>query len=109
MDRRIMPDSNYKIVRLANGTYSVHSLAEKETFHPVVGPVAEAQALYINQLKLRQRLQVHQGEFVIWDVGLGAGGNVFTVFQATADLPCPLRVISFDHTTEPLHFALENA
>ena len=104
-----MPDSNYKLVRLANGTFSIHSLAEKETFHPVVGPVAEAQALYINQLKLRQRLQAQAGEFVIWDVGLGAGGNVLALFRATADVTCPLRVVSFDRTTEPLHFALEHA
>ena len=112
MGRRAMPNSknsNYKLVRLANGTYSIHYVAEKETFHPVVGPAAEAQALYINQLKLRQRLQAHAGEFVIWDVGLGAGGNVLAVFHATADLACPLRVVSFDHTIEPLQFALEHA
>jgi hypothetical protein len=109
MAESVMPDSNYKLVRLANGTFSIHSVAEKETFHPVVGPVAEAQALYIQQLKLRQRLQAHAGEFVIWDVGLGAGGNVLSVFGATADLPCPLRVISFDRTTEPLDFALAHA
>jgi hypothetical protein len=104
-----MSDSNYKLVRLANGTFSIHSLAEKETFHPVIGPVAEARALYIHQLKLRQRLQAHPGEFVIWDVGLGAAGNVMAVFAATADLPCPLRVLSFDRTTAALDFALENA
>ena len=102
MGGSVMPNSNYKLVRLANGTFSIHSLAEKETFHPVVGPVAEAQALYIEQLKLRQRLQAHAGEFVIWDVGLGAGGNVLAVFGATADLACPLRVVSFDRTTEAL-------
>jgi tRNA U34 5-methylaminomethyl-2-thiouridine-forming methyltransferase MnmC len=74
-----------------------------------VGPVAEAQALYINQLKLRERLRAHSGEFVIWDVGLGAGGNVLAVFGATADLPCALRVISFDRTIAPLQFALEHS
>jgi hypothetical protein len=109
MGGSVMPNSNYKLVRLANGTFSIHSLAEDETFHPVVGPVAEAQALYVNQLKLRQRLQTHAGDFVIWDVGLGAGGNVLTVFAATADLACPLRVVSFDRTTEALRFALEHA
>jgi tRNA U34 5-methylaminomethyl-2-thiouridine-forming methyltransferase MnmC len=109
MGRSAMPNSGYKLVRLANGTFSIHSLAERETFHPVVGPVAEAQALYIAQLRLRQRLQAHEGEFVIWDVGLGAGGNVLAVFRATADLACPLRVVSFDRTTDALRFALEHA
>lgn len=104
-----MRSDNYKLVRLANGHYSVHALAEKETFHPVVGPVAEAQALYINQLKLRERMRRHAGEFVIWDVGLGAGGNVLTVFSETADRECPLRVVSFDRTTGALEFALVHA
>ena len=56
-----MRDFKYKLVRLANGTFSIHSLAEKETFHPVVGPVAEAQALYVQQLKLRERLRASRG------------------------------------------------
>ncbi len=109
MGGSVTPNSNYKLVRLGNGTFSIHSAAEKETFHPVVGPVAEAQALYIGQLKLRERLQKHDGEFVLWDVGLGGGGNVMAVFDATADLACPLRVVSFDRTTKALRFALEHA
>jgi tRNA U34 5-methylaminomethyl-2-thiouridine-forming methyltransferase MnmC len=98
----------YRIVKLASGAHSVHSLAEAETFHPVIGPVAEAQALYVEQLRLRQRLEQHQGEFVLWDVGLGAAANPLTVLRATRDIPCSLRLISFDHTTEPLAFALEH-
>jgi hypothetical protein len=63
------PASNYKLVRLASGDHSIHSMAHGETFHPVIGPVAEAEALYVNQLRLRERLKNHVGEFVIWDVG----------------------------------------
>lgn len=100
---------NYQLVRLANGAFSVRSLAENETFHPVIGPVAEAEALYVNQLKLRRRLESHLGPFVIWDVGLGAAANVLTVLRATADLKRELRVVSFDRTIEPLRFALSHA
>jgi S-adenosylmethionine-dependent methyltransferase len=100
---------NYQLVRLNNGICSVRSLADAETFHPVVGPVAEAEALYVNQLKLRERLQNHTGEFVIWDVGLGAAANALTVLRATKDIACDIRLISFDHTLEPLEFALKNA
>jgi len=100
---------NYKLVRLKNGTCSIRALAEDETFHPVVGPVAEAEALYVRQLDLRRRAQSHGGEFVVWDVGLGAAANVMAVLRATADLPCRLRVISFDRTVEPLEFALRHA
>jgi hypothetical protein len=100
---------NYQLVRLKNGTYSIRSLAEDETFHPVVGPVAEAEALYVKQLRLRRRLQSHAGEFVVWDVGLGAAANAIAVLRATADLPCALRIISFDRTMEPLEFARRHA
>ena len=101
--------TGYKIVKLVNGVHSVHSIAERETFHPVIGPVAEAEALYVKQLRLPERLAAHTGEFVIWDVGLGAAANVLTVLRSTRGVPCPLRIISFDHTLEPLQFALENA
>ncbi len=97
--------SDYQLVRLNNGICSVRSLADAETFHPVVGPVAEAEALYVNQLRLRERLQNHAGEFVVWDVGLGAAANSLTVLRATRDLPCAIRLVSFDHKIEPLAFA----
>lgn len=101
--------AGYRIVKLANGAHSVHSLAHAETFHPVIGPVAEAEALYVRQLRLLERVRAHTGEFVIWDVGLGAAANVLTVLRATQEAPCQLRIVSFDHTLEPLEFALKNA
>ena len=101
--------SGYQLVRLNNGICSVRSLADAETFHPVVGPVAEAETLYVNQLRLRDRLQNHAGEFVIWDVGLGAAANALTVVRATRDIGCQIRLVSFDHTLEPLEFALKHA
>jgi len=103
-----MSQTGYQLVQLLSGAYSVRSLAAAETFHPVVGPVAEAQALYVNQLQLRERIQNHTGEFVIWDVGLGAAANTLTVLRATRDLASRLRIVSFDHTPEPLEFALQN-
>jgi tRNA U34 5-methylaminomethyl-2-thiouridine-forming methyltransferase MnmC len=103
------PASNYELVQLVSGDYSIHSLAHGETFHPVIGPVAEAEALYVNQLRLRERLKNHSGEFVIWDVGLGAAANALTVLRATRDQPCPIRLVSFDCTIEPLAFALQHA
>lgn len=101
-----MPQPEYKLVQLTNGLYSVQSLAEGETFHPVIGPAAEAEALYVRQLRLAERMSSHPGEFVIWDVGLGAAANVLTVLRATRPLPCHVRVVSFDHTVEALRFAL---
>ena len=100
--------SDYEVVRLGNGTYSIRSRAEDETFHPVIGPVREARALYVNQLRLPSRVVACQGEFVIWDVGLGAAANVLTAFEATRDIACSIRVVSFDRTIGPLEFALRH-
>ena len=105
----VQPEAAYRLVTLANGTQSVHSLSHRETFHPVIGPVAEAEALYVRQLNLVQRLSQQAGEFVIWDVGLGAAANALTVLRATRELECSIRLISFEHTLEPLEFALKHA
>jgi tRNA U34 5-methylaminomethyl-2-thiouridine-forming methyltransferase MnmC len=98
--------SGYRIVKLARGAHSVHSLAEGETFHPVVGPVTEAEALYVRQLGLVDRIQHEPGEFVVWDVGLGAAANPLTLLRAARHLQRRVRIVSFDHKLEPLQFAL---
>ncbi len=105
----VTSNARYQLVRLNNGICSVRSLADDETFHPVIGPVAEAEALYVRQLRLRERLQNHTGEFVVWDVGLGAAANALTVLRATRDISCQIRLVSFDRTLEPLEFALQHA
>lgn len=98
----------YDLVQLKNGTWSVRSLAEAETFHPVVGPVAEAEALYVRQLNLAERAH-HVGEdpLILWDVGLGAAANVLTALRALVPTGRTVNVLSFDHTLEPLRFAFE--
>lgn len=100
--------TGYRIVRLANGAHSVRSLAHHETFHPVVGPAAEAESLYVRQLQIPERLAQTPDDFVVWDVGLGAAANPAIVLQATRSIPARLRLVSFDHTLEPLRFALDH-
>jgi tRNA U34 5-methylaminomethyl-2-thiouridine-forming methyltransferase MnmC len=107
-DLSVSSVSGYKLVKLASGVHSVHSLAHQETFHPVIGPVAEAEALYVRQLGLAERLHGHKGEFVIWDVGLGAAANPLTVLRETQEIEASIQMISFDNTLEPLKFALEH-
>jgi hypothetical protein len=94
--------SGYRLVKLASGAHSIHSLAHRETFHPVIGPVAEAEALYVRQLKIAERLKSHTGEFVVWDVGLGGAANALTFLRGTREIPSNVHLLSFDHTLEPL-------
>ena len=104
--------TSYRLVRLRNGACSVRSLAEDETFHPGIGPAAEAEALYVRQLRLPERVQATPGEFVIWDVGLGAAANALTAIRLIRESlkgkPAQLRLISFDHTSAAAAFALEH-
>lgn len=98
----------YQIVQLANGAYSLRSEAYGETFHPVIGPEAEAKALYVDQLGLVERVRSASEEFVVWDVGLGAAANPLTFLNAIRHQSATVRIVSFDYTIEPLTVALQN-
>ena len=104
--------TSYSLVYLRNGACSIRSLAEAETFHPVIGPAMEAGVLYARQLHLPERVREMSGEFVIWDVGLGAAANALTVIRLVRESlkgkPARLRLISFDLTTDAAAFALEH-
>jgi tRNA U34 5-methylaminomethyl-2-thiouridine-forming methyltransferase MnmC len=97
---------SYRLVRVVGGVHSVRCEASGETFHPVIGPVAEAEALYVRQLRLIERMRSGTDPFVIWDVGLGAAANVLTVLRAAREVSRPLVLRSFERTLEPLRFAL---
>jgi tRNA U34 5-methylaminomethyl-2-thiouridine-forming methyltransferase MnmC len=101
-------NGGYKLVELANKTHSVHALAYGETMHPAIGPAAEAELLYVHQLKLRERLRPHE-KFVIWDVGLGAAANAIAALNATREISSTIQIFSFDNTLEPLRFALQHS
>ena len=100
---------DYQLVQLANGAKTLFSTSYGEKMHPGLGPTAEAELLYVRQLRICERLKNHSGEFVIWDVGLGAAANAIAVLHATKNIPGKLRLVSFDNTAEPLEFALQNA
>jgi tRNA U34 5-methylaminomethyl-2-thiouridine-forming methyltransferase MnmC len=101
----------FTLVTVASGARSVRSLEYGETFHPVVGPMAEARGLHVAQSRLAGRLAVGEGPFVIWDVGLGAAANAIAALE-TALKAEPAREVelhSFDSTAEPLEFAAGHA
>jgi tRNA U34 5-methylaminomethyl-2-thiouridine-forming methyltransferase MnmC len=107
-------ETDYEIVRLKNGISSLRSRSYGETYHPVIGPVAEAKALYVDQLHLKQRLLQSSAlrksnlAWKIWDIGLGAAANILTVLSETRGFPVNFQICSFDQTVEPMKKTLEN-
>jgi tRNA U34 5-methylaminomethyl-2-thiouridine-forming methyltransferase MnmC len=67
----------------------------------------------VRQLRLPERVRETDGEFVIWDVGLGAAANALTAIrlirEGLAGRPARLRMVSFDRTSAAASFALNHA
>ena len=100
---------DYQLVQLASGAKTLFSASYGEKMHPGLGPAAEADLLYVRQLKICERMQNGAGEFVIWDVGLGGAANAIALLRATREISGQLLIVSFDNTAEPLAFALQHA
>ena len=97
----------FQIVTVQSGDRSVRSLEFGETFHPVIGPMAEARGLHVRGQRLAERAAAEQGTFIVWDVGLGAAANAVAVLETCADRR--VEIHSFDRTSAPLAFALRHA
>jgi hypothetical protein len=71
----------------------------------------EAAVLHVAQQRLEERMR-GRDQFVIWDVGLGAGANALAMAEALAGLEnqqTAVELRSFEQTLEPLRFALVHA
>lgn len=105
----------YELVELAGGVWTLRSKETGETFHPVLGPEAEALALHVDQADFLRRVREHdrlsggKEPFVVWDVGLGAAANALTVLRAARGVGGRTRLISFDHSLAPALFGFEHA
>jgi queuine tRNA-ribosyltransferase len=106
----------HEIVRIRNGSLAVRSLAVAEVMHPGVGPIAEAEKLYVRQARLAERLRLRTGEsedpLVVYDVGLGAGSNALCAWAVSEAAPREARrlsLVSFERDLEPLSLALTHA
>jgi queuine tRNA-ribosyltransferase len=82
--------------------------------HAGLDPALEAQALYVDQSRLVDRLREPSAEpLVVWDVGLGAAHNAMAVLACRDVLDGGarrgLRLVSFEHDLGSLRLALRNA
>lgn len=103
----------FEVVTTTAGAISIRNKVLNEIMHNPVGPWAEANALYIDQTRLKSRLcdaGKSSDEFVIFDVGLGAAANALAVLHCAKSCGAKnLRLVSFERDLELLSFALSNA
>ncbi|HEY5891800.1 MAG TPA: MnmC family methyltransferase [Chthoniobacterales bacterium] len=100
---------SFEIVSLRDGLFTLRDLATRETFHPGIGPIAEAEAVHLTSQKLGERIKA-DNDFIIWDVGLGAAANAIAALNFLVALKSPGRceLHSFERSLEPLEFGLAN-
>lgn len=109
----VMRDGDFELVTLRNGTRAVRHLGHGEVMHPSVGPWQEARALYVEQSRLAEKLQLEGPPLRVWDVGLGAGTNAVAALTCARELGVrqkrALEVMSFEIDLAPLRLAMGDA
>jgi queuine tRNA-ribosyltransferase len=101
------------VVLTREGVRAMLDRTTGELMHPGVGPLAEAERLYVEPSRLSQRLsEPLEDPLVLFDVGLGAGSNAAAAFRwAESMARRRLLIISFDQSLAAFELALgaENA
>lgn len=102
---------NFEVVRTRGGALAMRGLDSGEIMHPGVGPLIEAEALYVGQSGLRGRLRAagRGATVVVFDVGLGAGSNAAAARAASESAPgtaARLELVSFERDLDGLALAL---
>jgi queuine tRNA-ribosyltransferase len=80
-----------------------------EVMHPVIGPAVESERLYVAQSRLAARLTEPGPPLVLFDMGLGAGGNALAAWRASAAAPTGARrleLVSFERDLGAFRLAL---
>jgi len=99
-----------EVVRTRSGAPAMRDRRSGEVMHPLVGPLVEAERLYLVPSRLAARLEeADPRPLVLLDVGLGAGSNAVAAWRLAATLPTrrrALRLVSFDRSLAALELAL---
>lgn len=105
-------DVGCEVVTTRSGARAMRDRETGELMHPVVGPLVEAEKLYVEASRLEARLREEAvPALVLLDVGLGAGSNAIAAWKVSERMPAPARrleMISFDHATSALELALSD-
>lgn len=112
---RALTLGDYEVHTAPQGFSSIRHISSGEIMHSITPPMEEANALYIEQSRLAERLRdvSHESPLVIWDVGLGAAANAMAAIQCYESLAAtgpvrPLHLISFENDLDSLRLALRH-
>ncbi len=103
--------SRHALVATDGGALAVRCLDTDEVMHPGVGPLVEAELLYVHQSRLAERLAAASDPLVLFDIGLGAGSNALAARAVAERAPsgsARLDLISFERDLGALELALAN-
>ena len=93
------------------GFSTIKDTSLSETMHSVNNPLEESNAIYIQQSKLKERLeQDSDTPLVVWDVGLGAAFNAMSAIKLaeSTNQRRPLHLVSFENDTDALKLVLKH-
>ena len=102
---------SHELITFENGSVSVKERASGQVMHSWVGPAREAEAVYILQSRLRDRLKQGTEPLVLYDVGMGIAANAIAAIRTKLELGIgrSLWVYSFENQLEGVRLALQNS
>jgi queuine tRNA-ribosyltransferase len=100
-----------EVVATRSGAAAIRDRLTGELMHPVVGPLVEAEQLYVGPSRLEARLRATDTDrpLCVLDIGLGAGSNAIAAWRVSESLAVPgrrLELLSFDRSVAALELAL---
>jgi queuine tRNA-ribosyltransferase len=103
-------DGEFELVTLKSGARAVRHTGHGEVMHPV-GPWQEANQLYVDQTRLKERLSVASEEPLrILDVGLGAATNAVAALECIKQMGSArkrsVELVSLEVDLTPVRLAL---
>ena len=107
---RVSDNRQFEVVDTREGARAILDKGTGEVMHPVIGPLREAEELYLELSGIKEMLETSdERPLVLYDVGLGAGSNALAAWKLSEARiqGRPLQIISFDRTVDAMRLALE--